>query len=147
MSLEQDLNTELERTAELMREAIVDSLVSQNPTPLATGRLASSIEVRIAGDGFEIYAEDWWKFVEYGRQGHGKFPPVLPIQEWIRAKGIKSNNPKIKPSNLAWAIASKLRYSNIKPRPFLQNGIDATMDKQMDKLILKIEEATDKAFE
>jgi len=55
--LEGDIESEKNVIAEKMREAIVDSLVAQNPIPLATGRLASSIEVRPTEDGFEVYAD------------------------------------------------------------------------------------------
>lgn len=136
-----------DQIAEQIRESIIDSLVSQNPIPLASGRLASSIEVRPADDGFEIYAEDWWKYVEYGRKGHGKFPPIQPLKEWISVKGIKSKDPKMSPDNLAWAIATKLKTSTIKPRPFLQQGIDNVADKAVDEFVVDIEEQIDNIFE
>jgi len=143
--LEGDLTEEKNIIAEQMREAIVDALVSQNPIPLATGRLASSIEVRPTEDGFEIYAEDWWKWVEYGRKGHGKFPPIQPLKQWIQAKGIKPKGG-MKPESLVWAIATRLKTSTIKPRPFLQQGLDAVADESIDKMFTLIEEAVDEIF-
>jgi len=147
MSLQGDIDKEKDKLAEQIRESIVDALVAQNPIPLATGRLASSIEVVPTEDGFDILAEDWWKYVEYGRQGRGKFPPIQPIMEWISAKGIKPKTPNTSPSNLAWAIATKLKTSNIKPRPFLQQGIDAVGDEAIDKLGIIISKAIDETFE
>lgn len=144
--LEGDLAEEKNIIAEQMREAIVDALVAQNPIPLATGRLASSIEVRPTEDGFEVYAEDWWKWVEYGRKGHGKFPPIQPLKEWIQAKGVKPRGG-MKPENLVWAIATRLKTSTIKPRPFLQQGLDAVADESIDKMFTLVEEAVNEIFE
>ena len=144
--LEGDLTEEKNIIAEQMREAIVDALVAQNPIPLATGRLASSIEVRPTEDGFEVYAEDWWKWVEYGRKGNGKFPPIQPLKEWIQAKGVKPRGG-MKPENLVWAIATRLKTSTIKPRPFLQQGLDAVADESIDKMFTLVEEAVNEIFE
>ena len=158
--LEGELESEKNQLAEKIRESIVDALVSQNPIPLATGRLASSIEVVATDDGFEVYAEDWWKWVENGRK-RGAFPPILPIMEWMKAKGIKPKTPNMKPEALAFVIARSLssqavgstnprvkkKQPSISPaRPFLQQGLDAVADKAIDKMFTLIEEATDKVF-
>lgn len=142
--------------AEQIREAIVDSLVSQNPQPLASGRLASSIEVRPADDGFEVFAEDYYTWVENGRT-RGAFPPIQPIMEWIKAKGLK---PRGGTSTESFAYA--IRYGltkkavdnpNIKKpakspaRPFLQEAIDAVGDEVIDEYALNIEKQIDNIFE
>lgn len=132
--------------AEQIREALVDSLLSQRPIPLASGKLASSIKVVPVEDGFEIYAEDWWVFVENGRVGHGKFPPILPIMEWIRNKGIKSKTIQ-KPESLAWAIANNLKTSRIKPRPFIEQGLNSVQNVVADEFELTISKVIDNTFE
>jgi len=138
---------EANRIAELIRESIVDSLVAQNPIPLATGRLASSIEVKPTDNGFEIYAEDYWKFVEFGRKGHGKFPPILPIKEWIKAKGLKPKNPNMSPTQFAWAIATNLKVSSIKPRPFLEDGLANVGDEVLEVAGDLVSELIDDVFD
>lgn len=148
MSIQQELNEADLKIAEEIREILVDSLLTQRPQPLATGRLASSIEVRPDGNGgFDIYAEDYALVVENGRQGRGKWPPIKPIMDWVRAKGIKPPQPTQTKENLAWAIASRLRTSRIKPRPFIQDGIAQLDEKILNRLGLIIEKNIDKAFE
>lgn len=137
--------------ASQIQEAIVDSLLNQRgyagQPPLATGKLLSSIEVVPVESGFEISMEDYWVFVEKGRKGRGKLPPIQPIYDYVQARRIKPKKLNQTPLNVAWAIAKSLQNSEIKPRPFLQQGIDAVSEKILDKFVLAIEEDLDKAFE
>jgi len=143
-----------EQIAELIRESIVDSLVAQQPMPVATGRLASSIEVQPTEDGFDIYAEDYYQWVENGRK-RGGFPPIKPIMEWIRAKGLKPRGGT-STEQFAYAIRYNLTQQAVKTkgklpkspaRPFLEEGIANVGDDVLENYVINIEEQIDKAFE
>lgn len=140
-----------EQIAELIRESIVDSLVAQQPQPLATGRLASSIKVEPADDGFDIFAEDYYQWVENGRT-RGKFPPIQPIMEWIKAKGLKPRGGT-STEQFAYAIRYNLtrkaenKPAKSAPRPFLEEGLANVGDEVLENYVINIEEQIDKAFE
>lgn len=58
---------------------------------VATGRTLRSINVMAYGSDAEgsasLLADGQWKYVGNGR-GPGKRPPLSPLREWIRARGL-----------------------------------------------------------
>lgn len=88
-----------ERTYKVLEEYIVevmkryqDELIRDNK--IATGNLLNNINYVIEKNDTQIWVglklEDYWKYVEYGREP-GRFPPVDKIREWIMAKPILPN--------------------------------------------------------
>ena len=85
----------------------------------ATGVLQASItfEPKIIGDflRFQLKMADYYEWADKGRKP-GKFPPLKPILDWMKAKGIVPRNERGKRlkttrkslENLAFAIRKKI---------------------------------------
>jgi len=54
----------------------------------ATGRLANSLGYEVTEFGGYVYCSDKIDYVLYGRPP-GKKPPIQPLAEWVRAKGLQ----------------------------------------------------------
>lgn len=85
-----------DRVAGVTQNAIVDFGVQathymKNQTPIDTGKLWSSIEMRETNDGITIGPRgvDYAGFVENGTSTTPAQPYVAPTLEWIRANGPK----------------------------------------------------------
>lgn len=106
----------------------------------ATGKLGNTLSFKVVSEdgvlAVDLSLEDYWKYVEYGRQA-GKFPPISSIKEWIKVKPVI---PNIKNGHLptveelSYLISRKIAQKGILPRPILSDSID-----ELD--INKIEEA------
>ena len=74
----------------------------------ATGRLRRSVAVEVAS-GFAtegtMYALSTWKFLGNGR-GPGKKPPIAPLVEWAKAKGLAKTDSEAR--SFAYRIASSM---------------------------------------
>lgn len=78
-------------------ETLADTFIEQYKTALqeadkvASGALLNSIDYTVEINDrqvtLSIYAEEHWKYVEYGRNP-GKFPPLDTIKSWIKVKGL-----------------------------------------------------------
>lgn len=92
----------------------------------ASYKLADSVKyfVRQNGIAYEVglNLEDYWRYVEYGRRP-GKRPPVNAILEWIKVKPViprPNDYGRIpRPTQLAWAIATKIAKVGTKPTPIM----------------------------
>ncbi len=116
---------------------------------VAWGRLRRGIRTKYSASKkqIDVFVEDsiapYAQYVHEGRKP-GKMPPVAPIEEWARKKrllsssrGVKlpvrlSSTQKLNPKqeklaaqyhSLAWAIARKMKYRELKPRRFLIEAI------------------------
>lgn len=80
---------------------------------IASGDLIKSLDTRVLKTGFgtsytlKIIAEEYLKYVESGRRKGSKPPPIKPIREWARHKGLDES--------LAYPIAKKIGENGIKP--------------------------------
>jgi hypothetical protein len=106
---------------------------------IAAGTLYNSIKYNVSSNGSIsfTYAEDG-KWVESGRRKGAKMPPPAPIEKWIQQKGIKGTNKETgKPltnSQLAWIIGRSISEKGIKPLPFMQMAIDASIAQLTEDL-------------
>lgn len=92
-------------------------------------QIADTVSVRVDAFG-GIYTvvlslADYWKYIEGGRKPGGKMPPEAPILKWIRDKGIKPRDNKIKEKQLAFLIRRKIGRDGIKPKPMLSDAVEA----------------------
>lgn len=85
-----------DRVAGVTHEAVVDFGVQathymKNQTPIDTGKLWSSIEMRETNDGITIGPRgvDYAEFVDKGTSVTRAQPYVAPTVEWIRVNGPK----------------------------------------------------------
>ena len=97
----------------------------------ASGNLSSNIDytIKVNNDHIEVWwsLAEYWKYVEYGRQPGGKFPPPDKIMQWIKIKPIiprPGKNGKV-PSlkQLAYLISRKIVIDGIKPKNVLSNTL------------------------
>lgn len=83
-------------------------LIKQNHR--ATGNLIGSLDYKLdpsgAGLSLEITALGYAEFVNRGRKAGGKKVPINVLVEWIKQKGIETNNKKA--VGIAFAIQNKI---------------------------------------
>lgn len=96
----------------------------------ASGTLVNSVRTAIRTDGqkavIEIYAEDYIRFVDKGRQP-GRFPPISSIRSWVALKGISEE--------AVFPIARKIAEQGIPATPV----INPTLEKVLNKFRPKYE--------
>ena len=98
---------------ELSREMVEDFLEELRDKQLevhdrekmrASGRTRETFTVLMEKDKGTLFGPAHIRQLEQGRRP-GNMPPVSSILEWIRNKGISTENP----TSLAWAIATKIK--------------------------------------
>lgn len=114
-----------------------------------TGALINSISVstKVNGNDFIISMtlEDYWKYIEYGRQP-GSFPPVDKLVSWVERKipnpnPIPSQNNRIPtPNQIAYLVGRKIFEQGIEAKPYLQETIDEIKDVFIDDLKVALAE-------
>ena len=93
--------------------------------PKATSLLTQSIIASRVGMGEHIVAAlaGHTGPVEQGRKP-GPMPPVQPIIDWIRARGIEPRDPSIRTQRgLAFAIARKISRDGTEAQPFMRPAL------------------------
>ena len=124
----------------------------------ASRKLIDSVssEINVNGQGYEVSLklQEYWKYIEYGRQGTessplkaypgayppGKaaFPPVKAIMDWILIKPIlprpdaQGKMQQLRPKSLAFLIGRKIQKHGIEPHPALK-----TTQEELDKMYHK----------
>lgn len=112
----------------------------------ASGILASTAKMTITVDEsvtLSINLQEYWKYVEYGRQPFGKFPPLDKIAEWIEVKGIKPQIVELPggryhaPSDdtLVFLIARKIARDGIKPTNALERAVSQFKNAMRDAIV------------
>lgn len=76
----------------------------------------------------ELLVNDYIQYVENGRRSH-KMPPIEPIIQWAKRKGISTDN------NTMWKIRKSIADKGIRPRPIMQT-VWEDMDAQMQQIYL-----------
>ena len=86
---------------------------------IATSLLINSIENRfnkLKNVGIVVVGAAYGGYLEFGRKA-GVFPPLAPLETWIKKKGIETDAKKIKTA--AFLIARSIAKNGTKPRPYL----------------------------
>lgn len=109
---------------------------------IASGDLLKSIkfDVKPTDDGGAVVTlngNDYITYVDKGRKP-GKYAPTSALRQWIKAKGIATDDAKV--TAVAFAINNKIKRQGIKPRPVLEraysNGLpmyDKIIDDNLNK--------------
>lgn len=130
----ENLSKVLEEYAIELRNHYQDVLIVEGK--VATGDLLNNVNYLIENDDRKIEVslrlEEYWKYVEYGREP-GKFPPPDKIKEWIRVKPIlptpDRNRRLPTPDQLAYLIGRKIAHEGIEATNALQHSIEAVNAK------------------
>jgi hypothetical protein len=107
------MSNKLNQALDIFGEEITNEIVRQLrlADKEASGDLIKSIDTEVIkttkGSQFRIIAEDYYKYVDDGRQP-GKMPPIRAISRWVSHRGISQD--------AVWPIAKSIQ----------QNGIRAT---------------------
>lgn len=89
---------------------------------IASRDLIRSLDHQVIKTGFgtsytlKVIAEEYLKYVESGRKPNSKAPPVEPIKEWAKHKGLDEG--------LAFPIAKSIGKKGIKPLNVIQAAFD-----------------------
>ena len=135
---------------ELVREVMessrgINEKVGSNT--LKGSNIYKTLQVKATNDGdlvFDIILNDYLVYIENGRRAGAKMPPVEPIVNWARSRGIPTDNSTI------YLIRRAISRDGIKPRPFMAYVLDE-VDKMWgrglaDKIFDTIMEYTDNFF-
>lgn len=143
----ENLSAVLEEYANELRNLYQDILITEGK--IATGDLLNNVDYIIEKNDQQIEVslklEDYWKYVEYGREP-GKFPPPDKIKEWIKVKPIlpRQVNGKLPtPEQLSFLIGRKIAHEGIEATNALAHTIKE-INYQFEK---RIEEAITKDVE
>lgn len=84
--------------AEFGNKTVNDLRSSLDLKDITNSRLSASIKFTVTQQSksivFSLTLADYYKWVNDGRQ-NGKMPPIAPIEQWIKRKGLlKSNKPE-----------------------------------------------------
>ncbi len=108
---------------------------------VASGDLLNNINYIIEKDDRQIEVslklEDYWKYVEYGREP-GKFPPQDKIMEWIKVKPVlpRQINGKLPtPEQLSFLIGRKIAEEGIEPTNILEHSIETVNNRFEQKIM------------
>jgi hypothetical protein len=94
-----------EQTKADIQNAIKTKRITKFGAVNSSGRLHDSVEIIYTDNGFKILANGYINTLIWGRRP-GSFPPISPIESWIKEKPISTDKP-IK--SLAYAIATKMQ--------------------------------------
>ena len=73
----------------------------------------------------QLLLNDYVQYIESGRKAGSKFPPIQPIVQWAKKRGIPTDNSTI------FLIRRAIAEDGIKPRPFMYKVLD-TIDNKWD---------------
>ena len=127
------------------------SLGGKNASRKLTDTIKSNVVVGDQAYEVSLTLQEYWKYIEYGRQGKrsspmkaypgaeppGKaaFPPVKAIMDWILVKPILprpdggGKMQELKPKSLAYLIGRKIEQEGIEPHPALM-----TTQEELDRI-------------
>ena len=73
----------------------------------------------------QLLLNDYVQYIESGRKAGSKFPPIQPIVNWAKKRGIPTDNSTI------FLIRRAIAEDGIRPRPFMYKVLN-TIDKKWD---------------
>lgn len=117
---------------------------------VARGQLWQSVkaETKIYGQAIvlEVSMLEYWKYVEEGRRKGAKAPPLDAMLNFIRDRGIKVRDKKVKKSKqsleskrkgLAFVLGRAIKKKGIKPTHFLAEVVEGNIVSQLEKDLIE----------
>lgn len=116
--------------------AVKAVIVAKAPS-LKGSDLVDSIEFRPLPVGFELWANNYYDYVDKGRRARVTKVPIAALVNWISKKRIKGRNAKgrfITNNQLAFAIQTSIFKQGIKGKLF-DVYVDQTIDEVTDVIL------------
>lgn len=143
-----DIMTEFSSDILQMVRTVMETAVNEKSgTTLKGSDIFKAAQVKATHNGdlvFDIILNDYITYIESGRRKGAKFPPVEPIINWARKRGIPTDNQTI------FLIRRAIARDGIRPRPIMAqvfDFVDEEWDKRMaDRLFVKITSIIDEYF-
>lgn len=155
-----NLTAALKEYAEEVRSLYRRRLIEDDK--FASGKLIQNMktDVKALGTQFTVYLylEDYWKYVEGGREPGKKWPPRDKIIEWIKIKPIEPDDRTGKlptPEQLGFLIQRKIGEEGIEPGNQLRDTVTSVnaywipklqkaLQKDFDAYVISIFQAAEK---
>ena len=114
----------LQKALDVFGDSYIDEIdkILRGKDKVATGKLLKSLDTRVIKTGFgtsytlKLVAEEYLKYVDEGRRAGAKAPPIQPIKDWARAKGLDEG--------LAFPIAKSIGEKGIKPTNVIEEAFN-----------------------
>lgn len=78
--------------------------------------------------GSSLSDEVYPKVMEFGREPGKKFPPMEPLEAWVRRVILRNEEDEGKIRSVTFLIARKIAKNGIKAREFLKQGFEKSLD-------------------
>lgn len=112
-------------TADIMSSNIMVNKKGIN-TIAPDSKIFKEMKAKASGNiVIELLLNDYVQYIESGRKAGSKFPPLEPIVQWAKKRGIKTDNSTM------FLIRRAIAEDGIKPRPFMYKVFE-TIDKKWD---------------
>lgn len=113
-------------TADIMASSmLVNDKVGRN-TIAPDSNIFKEMYAKASGNiVIQLLLNDYVQYIESGRKAGSKFPPIQPIVQWAKKRGIKTDNSTI------FLIRRAIVRDGIRPRPFMYKVLE-TIDNKWD---------------
>lgn len=113
-------------TADIMASSmLVNDKVGRN-TIAPDSKIFKEMYAKASGNiVIQLLLNDYVQYIESGRKAGSKFPPIQPIVQWAKKRGIPTDNSTI------FLIRRAIAEDGIRPRPFMYKVLK-TIDKKWD---------------
>ena len=113
-------------TADIMASSVmVNNKIGRN-TIAPDSKIFKEMYAKASGNiVIELLLNDYVQYIESGRKKGSKFPPLEPIVQWAKKRGIKTDNSTM------FLIRRAIAEDGINPRPFMYKVLE-TIDKKWD---------------
>lgn len=113
-------------TADIMASSmLVNDKVGRN-TIAPDSNIFKEMYAKASGNiVIQLLLNDYVQYIESGRKAGSKFPPIQPIVQWAKKRGIPTDNSTI------FLIRRAIAEDGIRPRPFMYKVLE-TIDKKWE---------------
>lgn len=113
-------------TADIMASSmLVNDKVGRN-TIAPDSNIFKEMYAKASGNiVIQLLFNDYVQYIESGRKAGSKFPPIQPIVQWAKKRGIPTDNSTI------FLIRRAIAEDGIRPRPFMYKVLE-TIDKKWE---------------
>ena len=140
MEQEFNISTELyQAIGDELKKNLIQEL--RRTKAIASGDLLKSLNIQIEnnenGAVVVLNGNDYITYIDKGRKP-GKYAKISPLKQWVKAKGIATDDAKV--TAIAYAINNKIKREGIKARPILDKSFDQNLplyDKIIDDVLNK----------